>query len=252
MAQGASPATLTVFEGRKRPAGLLRPPAPDEIDNRTAGSRCEILDTSIKKYPAASDAGHTGGYFRLVKTRDQRARANPKIVVRLPDSQRARSMTAICPISCQYLLSVAMIDGTIDFENSRLPAHARPQVLELKRQIVADTELTKRHPRCARPSSRSPPLMAATSISDRSLPARLTIPCPLTRSKKNFIPEPRGAGDSRAHSVVQATRNLENLPEMRYATSEYDSLLVVPLSSAEDWSGVLCRFLRPLSRWPFC
>ena len=222
MAQGGFTATLTVFEGEEN---VLRAfsdrPHPDEI-NKELGSRYEILDTSIKKYPGGQPMQATlEGYFRLVKEHGIKGQEQiQKIVVRLPDSQARTINDRHMPdVNCQYLLSVAMIDGKIDFENSHDFQRMRdPQVLELKKrvQIVADTELTKRHP-----AVRSAIVEIATVdgrhldiLIDR-LPGAPYNPLSAEEVEEKFLSLSHGVlGDSRAHSVVQATRNLEDLPEV--------------------------------------
>jgi 2-methylcitrate dehydratase PrpD len=222
MAQGGFTATLTVFEGEEN---VLRAfsdrPHPDEID-KELGSRYEILDTSIKKYPGGQPMQATlEGYFRLVKEHGIKGQEQiQKIVVRLPDSQARTINDRHMPdVNCQYLLSVAMIDGKIDFENSHDFERMRdPQVLELKKrvQIVADAELTKRHP-----AVRSA-IVEITTFDGRHfdilidrLPGAPYNPLSTEEVEEKFLSLSHGVlGDSRAHSVVQATRALENLPEV--------------------------------------
>jgi 2-methylcitrate dehydratase PrpD len=151
MAQAGFTGTATVFEGEEnffkafsedsRPAEVIK----------ELGSRYEILDTSIKKYPAGQPIQATlEGYFTLVKKNALDSRKMQKIVVRLPDTQARTINDRHMPdVNCQYMLAVAMLDGKIDFQNSHdFERMHDPQVLELKKKVelVADPELTKIFP----------------------------------------------------------------------------------------------------------
>ena len=151
MAQAGFTGTATVFEGEENFFKAFSENShPDEVI-KELGSRYEILDTSIRKYPAGQPIQATlEGYFTLVKQHRLDGRRIQKIVVRLPDTQARTINDRHMPdVNCQYMLAVAMLDGKIDFQNSHdFERMHDPQVLELKKRVelVADPELTKIFP----------------------------------------------------------------------------------------------------------
>ena len=151
MAQAGFTGTATVFEGEENFfKAFSEDSRPGEVI-KDLGSRYEILDTSIKKYPAGQPIQATlEGYFTLVKQHGLDPRQIRKIVVRLPDTQARTINDRHMPdVNCQYMLAVAMLDGKIDFQNSHdFERMQDRQVLELKKRVelVADPELTKIFP----------------------------------------------------------------------------------------------------------
>jgi 2-methylcitrate dehydratase PrpD len=151
MAQAGFTGTATVFEGEENFFKAFSEDSHPEEVIKELGSRYEILDTSIKKYPAGQPIQATlEGYFSLVKQHALDGRRIQKIIVRLPDTQARTINDRHMPdVNCQYMLAVAMLDGKIDFQNSHDFARMHdPQVLELKKRVelIADPELTKIFP----------------------------------------------------------------------------------------------------------
>jgi 2-methylcitrate dehydratase PrpD len=151
MAQAGFTGTATVFEGEENFFKAFSEDSHPAEVIKDLGSRYEILDTSIKKYPAGQPIQATlEGYFTLVKQHHIDPRQIQKIVVRLPDTQARTINDRHMPdVNCQYMLAVAIIDGKIDFQNSHdFERMHDPQVLELKKKVelVADPELTKIFP----------------------------------------------------------------------------------------------------------
>jgi 2-methylcitrate dehydratase PrpD len=150
-AQAGFTATPTIFEGSHNFIQSFSEKArPTEI-TRDLGVRYEILDTSIKIYPAGQPIQATlHGYFTLVREHELNGRDIREVLVRLPESQAQTVNDRLIPdTSCQHLLAVAMLDGKIDFQNSHDPQRMHdPEVVELKKRIrlVSDTELTKTFP----------------------------------------------------------------------------------------------------------
>jgi 2-methylcitrate dehydratase PrpD len=151
MARSGFTGTATVFEGEENFFKAFSEDSHPEEVIKALGSRYEILDTSIKKYPAGQPIQATlEGYFSLVKQHGLDGRRIQKIVVRLPDTQARTINDRHMPdVNCQYMLAVAMLDGKIDFQNSHdFDRMHDPQVLEFKKRVelVADPELTKIFP----------------------------------------------------------------------------------------------------------
>ncbi len=150
-AKGGFTATSAIFEG---PDNLFKAfceqPRPEEL-SKELGTRFELLETSIKKYPGGQPMQATlEGYFKLVRDHAIQTESIQKILVRLPESQARTVNDRMMPdVNCQYLLAVAMLDGKVDFQSSHDFARMRdPKLLELKKRVYlqADPELTKKHP----------------------------------------------------------------------------------------------------------
>src|SRR5919109_1201446 len=88
MAHAGFTATATVFEGEENFFRAFSEDSRPEEVIQELGSRYEILDTSIKKYPAGQPMQATlEGYFRLIKEHALVPRHIQNIVVRLPETQ---------------------------------------------------------------------------------------------------------------------------------------------------------------------
>ncbi len=144
-------ATPTVFSGPDNFfSAYCEQPRPAELVAEL-GERYEILDTSIKKYPAGQPMQATlEGFVTLVRQHRLRGQDISQIVVRLPERQAHTVNDRKMPdVNCQYLLAVAMLDGAVDFASAHdFERMQAPDVLELKPRVrlVADEELTRGFP----------------------------------------------------------------------------------------------------------
>jgi 2-methylcitrate dehydratase PrpD len=222
MAQAGFTASSTVFEGEENIfRAFSERPRPEELI-KDLGSRYEISDTSIKKYPAGQPMQATlTGYFSLIKEHGlDGLQQVQKILVRLPDTQARTINDRHMPdVNCQYLLAVAMIDGKVDFQNSHDFARMHdPQVLELKKRVElrADPELTKNFP-----AVRSAIVEIFTTdgchfdiLVDR-LPGAPYNPLSVEEVEEKFLSlSVPVLGERRSQSVMQAVRGLEGLPDV--------------------------------------
>jgi len=160
------------------------------------------------------------GYFSLVKKHALDGQQIEKIVVRLPETQARTINDRHMPdINCQFLLAVAMLDGKIDFRNSHdFERMHDPQVLELKKRVglVVDSELTKTFP-----AVRSA-IVEIVTVDGRRFDALVDrVPGapynPLSREEveEKFLSLSMPVlGETRAKSVVETMRDLENLPDV--------------------------------------
>ncbi len=221
MAEAGFTATSTVFEGEENFFKAFSEDSRPEEVIKELGSRYEILDTSIKKYPAGQPMQATlEGYFRLVKEHALNGGQVQKIVVRLPDTQARTINDRHMPdINCQYLLAAAILDGKIDFQNSHdFERMHDPQVLELKKrvEIVADSELTQRHPavRSAIVEIRTFDGRDLKILVDK-VPGAPYNPLSAAEVEEKFrslsIPV---LGSEKSAAVVEIVRNLEDLSDM--------------------------------------
>ncbi|MFC1816942.1 MmgE/PrpD family protein [Thermodesulfobacteriota bacterium] len=220
-AQAGFTATTDVFEG---PENLMKAFAqqarPGELI-RDLGSHYEILDTSIKKYPGGQPMQATlEGYFELVREHSLKSQDIQQILVRLPASQANTINDRPMPdINCQYLLSVAMLDGKVDFQSAHdFERMHDPDVLELKKRVrvAADPELTKKHP-----AIRSAIVEFTMSdgrhfqiLMDR-LPGAPNNPLSTEEVEDKFLLLSTPLlGESRSKSVVESVWNLEKLSDV--------------------------------------
>ncbi len=220
-AEAGLTATSAIFDG---PDNLFKAfcdePRPTELAHEL-GSRYEILDTSIKKYPAGQPVQATlEGYFRLVKEHGLKGSDIRDVLVRLPESQAETVNDRLMPdINCQYLLAVAMLDGKIDFESAHDFDRMRTaNVLEMKKRVrlAADAELTRRHP-----AVRAAIVEIATSDGRHfemlvdPLPGAPYNPLPAADVEAKFLSLSTPVlGETRARSVAERVSGLEDLSDI--------------------------------------
>jgi len=221
MAQAGFTGTATVFEGEENFFKAVSDNAKPEEIVKELGSRYELLDTSIKKYPAGQPIQATlEGYFRLVKQHQIDGRQIEKIVVRLPDTQARTINDRHMPdVNCQYMLAVAMLDGKIDFQNSHdFERMHDPQVLEYKKrvEIVADAELTKIFP-----AVRAAIVEITTAsggnykiLLDRMPGAPYNPLTPAEVEEKFLLLSVPVLGEQRSQAIVESSRSLDTLVDV--------------------------------------
>ena len=220
-AQSGMTATGDIFAG---PDNFLRPfaqPSNTTELTRELGSRYEIMETGIKIYPGGQPMQATlTGYFRLVQENRLTGENIRKITVRLPESQSRTINDRHMPdINCQYLLSVAMLDGKIDFHSSHDFGRMQdPQILELKKrvEIIADPELTRKHPavRSAIVEITTSDGRLLTTLVDR-LPGAPYNPLSATEVEEKFLSLSAPVlGENRAQSVARTCLDLETLSDI--------------------------------------
>ena len=150
-AQAGFTGTPTIFEGPYNFIDSFSENAqPAELIN-DLGRRYEILDTSIKIYPAGQPIQATlHGYFTLVKKHGVKAEDIREVIVRLPEEQTHTINDRLIPdANCQFQLAVAMLDGKVDFHSAHDAERMQARdVLEMKKRVklVADAELTRQFP----------------------------------------------------------------------------------------------------------
>ena len=214
-------ATSRVFDG---PDNLFQAfceqPHPEEL-TRGLGTDFEILGTGIKKYPGGQPVQATlEAYFTLVGQYGLKEPDIRQIVVRLPESEADTVNDRMMPdINCQYLLAVAMLDGAVGFAAAHdFERMLAADVLALKERVrvVADAELTARHPavraaivevttsdgRCLRQMVDRTPGGPRNPLTREEIEAKfLSLSAPVL-------------GNRRAQNVVEQVRDLERLPDV--------------------------------------
>ncbi len=218
-AQAGLTATRQIFEGVDNLFNAFGGD-PSELTNEL-GSRYELLDTSIKKYPVGQPVQATlEAYFTLAQERGLSGREIAQVVVRLPESQAHTVNDRLMPdVNCQYLLAVAMLDGVLDFRNSHdFERMQAPEVLELRRRVrlVGDAELTRQFP-----AVRSAIVEVTTNdgrrfekLCDR-MPGAPYNPLPAAEVEEKFLMLSAPVlGAERGRRVVEQVRALEALPDV--------------------------------------
>jgi 2-methylcitrate dehydratase PrpD len=225
MAQAGFTGTATVFEGEENFFKAFSEESHPAEVIKDLGARYEILDTSIKKYPAGQPIQATlEGYFTLIRQHRLDPRQIGKIVVRLPDTQARTINDRHMPdVNCQYMLAVAMLDGKIDFQNSHDFARMHdPRVLELKKKVelVADPELTKIFP-----AGRNAIVEITTvgggefkTLVDRMPGAPYNPLSAQELDEKFFSLSVPVMGDERSRSIAERVRSLERLSDVAELT----------------------------------
>jgi 2-methylcitrate dehydratase PrpD len=143
--------TPTIFEGPYNFIDSFSEKAnPTELI-KELGSRYEILDTSIKIYPAGQPIQATlHGFFTLMKKHQLEAKDIDTVIVKLPEEQTHTINDRLIPdANCQYQLAIAMLDGKVDFHNAHdTERMTAADVVEQKKRVklVADPELTRQFP----------------------------------------------------------------------------------------------------------
>ena len=150
-AQAGFTGTPTIFEGPYNFIDSFSDNAKPTELTKDLGSLFEILNTSIKVYPAGQPIqAALHGYFTLVREHKLQANDIREVIVHLPEEQTHTINDRLIPdANCQYQLALAMLDGKVDFHNAhdsdRMQA---PDVLHIKKRVklVANAELTRQFP----------------------------------------------------------------------------------------------------------
>jgi 2-methylcitrate dehydratase PrpD len=197
-----------------------REPRPEEMA-RDLGTRFFVTETAIKTfsvgYPiqAALDA-----FLSLRREHSLTAQSVDRIVTTLPeDGARIVNDRAMPDVNLQYLIAVALLDGTVSFDASHSYERMKdPQVLEVKRRVelVADKALMDpAAPRSARVEVR---LRDGRTVNRFTRHAPGTKENPLdtagVNAKAKTLMEPV-IGARRTAAVIERVTTLDNLPDIR-------------------------------------
>ena len=199
---------------------LSTKPQPEEMV-AGLGSRFFVSETAIKTfsvgYPiqAALDA-----FLQLRRENDLRVDNVQRIVVRLPaDGARIVDNSAMPDVNCQYLIAVALVDGTVSFSSSH--SHERmsdPQIRAVKERVelIADeglmdaksprsgfVEVTLRDGRTMSHFTPYPPGTKENPLDTESLHAK---------ARDLMVPV---LGSGRTEAIIQRVNSLEELDDVR-------------------------------------
>jgi 2-methylcitrate dehydratase PrpD len=146
MAQMGFTGVWDVFDGEHNAlAALSTAPKPEEMV-AGLGSRYFVTETAIKPFSVGYPIQAPLDAF-LTLQREHRLTVDnvERIVVRLPeDGARVVNDRAMPDVNCQHIIAVALVDGTVSFEDSHSYERMKdPEVCAAKErvQLVADPKL---------------------------------------------------------------------------------------------------------------
>jgi 2-methylcitrate dehydratase PrpD len=146
MAQAGFTGVADVFDGEHNVLEALSTrPHPEEMVDRL-GSRFFISETAIKVFSVGCPIqSPLDAFLTLHRQHHLTLDTVDRIVVRLPvDGARVVDNRAMPDVNCQYVIAVALLDGTVSFEDSHSYERMKdPRVLAAKAkvQLVADPSL---------------------------------------------------------------------------------------------------------------
>ena len=146
MAQMGFSGVWDVFDGEHNVLiALSTDPRPEEMV-AGLGSRYFVTETAIKAYSVGYPIqAPLDALLRLRREHGLSVDNVERIVVRLPeDGARVVNDRAMPDVNCQHIIALALVEGTISFEDSHSYARmADPQVRAVKErvQLIADREL---------------------------------------------------------------------------------------------------------------
>jgi 2-methylcitrate dehydratase PrpD len=209
-----------VFEGEKNFLGAYSPSPDAQKLVEGLGSRYEIVQTSIKRFPVGAPIQAAAEALDLLqKKHDLQPENVEKITVRLTRDGAETVNNRLMPdINLQYIMAVMILDGTLSFD----AAHDYRRMKEKKiRQMMARVELVGDQvlqPAAPRPAVVEVTTRSGESIEERVTSSRGTPENPMSdqevETKAVDLMAPV-LGDDRSREVIDKIRALESLPTVR-------------------------------------
>jgi len=146
MIQAGFTGVLDALEGERNVLDALSTDAAPEEMVADLGSRFYVEETAIKTFPVGYPIqSPLAAFFRLREAHGLTVANVEHILVRLPeDGARIVDNRSMPDVNCQHIMAVALVDGTINFENSHsFERMSDPVVIAARQrvQLVADPEL---------------------------------------------------------------------------------------------------------------
>lgn len=199
---------------------LSTDPKPEEMV-AGLGSRYFITETAIKPfsvgYPIQSPLD---AFLRLHREHGLSVDNVERIVVRLPeDGARIVNDRAMPDVNCQHIIAVALVDGTVSFEDSHsYERMADPKVIAVKErvQLIADPKLMD--PAAPRSGRVEVTLRDGSTVSHFTSHAPGTKENPMdtasVNAKARLLMEPV-LGVEQTEGVIRRVNTLEKLNDVR-------------------------------------
>ena len=213
------------FEGEKNFLAAYSPsPEPQKL-LEGLGSRYEIMQTSIKRFPVGAPIQAAAEALELIQQKHNlRPESVAKLTVRLTRDGAETVNNRLMPdINLQYIMAVMVLDGGLSFD----AAHDYRRMKEKKvREMMARIELVADES-LFQPSAPRPAIVEITTRSGETLRehvthARGTPENPMSDEeveKKALDLMAPVLGDARARELIDKIRALESLPSIRDLTS---------------------------------
>ncbi len=146
MVQSGFTGVLDALEGERNVLDALSTDAAPEEMVADLGSRFYVEETAIKTFPVGYPIqSPLAAFFTLREEHGLRADNVEHILVRLAeDGARIVDSRSMPDVNCQHIMAVALVDGTINFENSHSFERMSDPAIVAARQcveLVADPEL---------------------------------------------------------------------------------------------------------------
>ena len=199
---------------------LSADPRPEEMV-AGLGSRYFVTETAIKPYSVGYPIqAPLDAFLRLQREHGLNADNVERIVVRLPaDGARVVNDRSMPDVNCQHIIALALVEGTISFEDSHSYARmADPQVRAVKErvQLIADRDLMD--PAAPRSGRVEVTLRDGRSISHFTRHAPGTKENPMdtqsVNSKARLLMAPV-LGAAPTEEIIRRVNALENLADVR-------------------------------------
>ena len=209
------------FEGEKNFLAAYSPsPEPQKL-LEGLGSRYEILDTSIKRFPVGAPIQAAAEALELIQQKHNlRPESVAKLTVRLTRDGAETVNNRLMPdINLQYIMAVMVLDGGLSFD----AAHDYRRMKEKKvREMMARIELIGDES-LFQPSAPRPAVVEVTTTGGESLrehvaSSRGTPENPMSDEeveKKALELLLLALDDQRSREVIEKIRALESLPTVR-------------------------------------
>ncbi len=210
-----------IFEGEKNFLAAYSPsPDPQKLLDGL-GSRCEIIDTSIKRFPVGAPIQAAAEALELIKEKHNlRPESIERVTVRLPREGAETVNNRFMPdINLQYVMAVMVLDGRLSFD----AAHDYRRIREKKvREMMARIELVADES-LFQPSAPRPAIVEITTRSGETLRehvthARGTPENPMSDEeveKKALDLMSPVLGDARSRELIDKIRALESVLTVR-------------------------------------
>ncbi len=146
MIQAGFTGVVDALEGERNVLDALSTDAAPEEMVTDLGSRFYVEETAIKTFPVGYPIqSPLAAFFRLREEHGLTADNVEHILVRLPeDGARIVDSRLMPDVNCQHIMAVALVDGTINFENSHsFERMSDPLIVAARERVelVADPEL---------------------------------------------------------------------------------------------------------------
>lgn len=221
MAQMGFSGVWDVFDGEHNVLiALSTDPQPEEMV-AGLGSRYFVTETAIKAYSVGYPIqAPLDALLRLRREHALSVDNVERIVVRLPeDGARVVNDRAMPDVNCQHIIALALVEGTISFEDSHSYARmADPQVRAVKErvQLIADRELMD--PAAPRSGRVEVTLRDGRTVSHFTRHAPGTTENPMdtesVNAKARLLMAPV-LGAAQTEEVIRRVNNLETLANVR-------------------------------------